>query len=390
MEWKKLFQKIAVNAEEHFDKLKNQLQERLGGYGEIMILPYYGFGNTKSIYLKGRVLENKNIKTAESQDSIWENLVASYKRMNSNELPFVKIKVSFQGITQELITDEEGYFTVDISTEDNFIADNHWVEIHFELLEVKDKEGNEIKANAIGKILLLDEQVSYGIISDVDDTILQTKATELTKAIQLTFMRNARTRLPFKGVSAFYQALHQGKEGKEFHPIFYVSSSPWNLYDFLKDFCEVRHIPQGVFFLRDLGISQDKFLQSSHDDHKSAQIERIMQMYPSMQFILIGDSGQHDPEIYLKAIKDYPQRILAVYIRDVSEKERDERVKAIVADAQALGVEMVFTEDTLQAGKHAVKHSFISESALLLIEQDTDYQEHSEFDFPILSKFIRE
>lgn len=387
MEWKKLFQKLAVNAEEHFDKLKNDLQERLGRQGEVMILPYYGFGNTKSIYLKGRVLENRNIKSAENNDSIWENLVASYKRMNSNELPHVKLKVHFQDIQQELITDEEGYFTVELHTEGLFKVENGWTDIHFELIGVMDKEGKEIPSKAVGKVLLLDDAIDYGIISDIDDTILQTKVTELTKAIQLTFMRNARTRLPFKGVSAFYNSLQKGKQGNDFHPIFYVSSSPWNLYDFLKDFCEVRNIPQGVFFLRDLGLSQDKFLQSTHGDHKSAQIQRIMQMYPTMRFILIGDSGQHDPEIYLQAIKDYPERILTVYIRDVSEKERDISVQEIVAEAHSLGVSMIFATDTLKAGKHAAIQGFIPESAIQDIEQDTDYQEYSEFDFPILSKF---
>lgn len=109
MEWKKIFQKLTVDTEEHFDKLKNQLRERMGGYDEIMILPYYGFGSSHQIYLKGRVLEDRNIKDAESEDSIWENLVASYKRMNSNEIPNVKLKANFQHIEIETITDEEGY-----------------------------------------------------------------------------------------------------------------------------------------------------------------------------------------------------------------------------------------------------------------------------------------
>jgi len=333
MEWKKIFQKFTVNTEEHFDRLKNQLTERIGGYDEIMIL-------------------DRNIKDAQGHDSIWENLVASYKRMNSNELPNVTIKATFQHLEKELITDEEGYFTLELNSEIPFVTENSWQEIHLELTQVKGKKQDKVEAK--GKILMPSTHSAFGIISDIDDTILQTKATEMTRAIQLTFMRNARTRLPFKGVSAFYQALQQGKSTDDYRPIFYVSSSPWNLYDFLKDFCEVRNIPEGVFFLRDLGISKEQFLQSSHGDHKLAQIQRIMQMYPAMPFILIGDSGQHDPEIYLQAIKDFPNRILSIYIRDVSENERDESVKKLVEEAQNLGVQMVFVKDTLEAGKHAV------------------------------------
>lgn len=384
MEWKKIFQKLTVDTEEHFDKLKNQLRERMGGYDEIMILPYYGFGSSHQIYLKGRVLEDRNIKDAESEDSIWENLVASYKRMNSNEIPNVKLKANFQHIEIETITDEEGYFTIELSSEIAFTTENNWQEIHLELTEVKGNKQDKVVTK--GQVFIPRPDARLGIISDIDDTILQTKATEMTKAVQLTFMRNARTRLPFKGVSAFYQALQSGKTTTDHHPIFYVSSSPWNLYDFLKDFCEVRNIPKGVFFLRDLGISQEQFLQSSHGDHKLAQIQRIMQMYPAMSFILIGDSGQHDPEIYLQAIKDFPNRILAVYIRDVSENERDESVKETVAQAQNLGVQMVFVKDTLEAGKHAVAHGFIAEEALVQITQDYDYQEEDILDFPILEK----
>jgi phosphatidate phosphatase APP1 len=384
MDWKSVFKKIAVNAEEHFDKLKNEFRERLGGYDEIMILPYYGCSNGKAIYLKGRVLENRNIKEAQGNDSIWDNLVASYKRMNSNELPHVKIKAVFKDTEIELITNEEGYFTLDMELEKPFTPNQIWEEIHLELVEVKGKKQDKVEA--VGKILVPPPTAQFGIISDIDDTILQTKATELTKVIQLTFMRNAQTRLPFKGVSAFYQALQKGKEENNYNPIFYVSSSPWNLFDFLKDFCEVRNIPKGVFFLRDLGLSKDQFLQSSHGDHKLAQIQRIMALFPSLKFILIGDSGQHDPEIYLEAIQTYPERVLSVYIRDVSAEKRDAEVAQIAEKAQALGVEMIFAQDTLAAANHAVQKGFIEEKALDAIQQDHDYQEYSEFDFPIFNK----
>ncbi|SFE49042.1 App1 family protein [Thermoflexibacter ruber] len=384
MDWKSVFKKIAVNAEEHFDKLKTELRERLGGYDEIMILPYYGCSNGKAIYLKGRVLEDRNIKEAQGNDSIWDNLVASYKRMNSNELPNVKIKAVFKDTEIELITDEEGYFTLDMELEKPFTPNQIWEEIHLELVEVRGKKQDKVEV--VGKILVPPATAQFGIISDIDDTILQTKATELTKVIQLTFMRNAQTRLPFKGVSAFYKALQKGKEERSYNPIFYVSSSPWNLFDFLKDFCEVRHIPKGVFFLRDLGLSKDQFLQSSHGDHKLAQIQRIMALFPNLKFILIGDSGQHDPEIYLEAIQTYPERVLSVYIRDVSAEKRDAEIAQIAEKAQALGVEMIFAQDTLAAGNHAVQKGFINEKALDAIQQDHDYQEYSEFDFPIFDK----
>src|SRR5690606_10303721 len=121
----------------------------------------------------------------------------------------------------------------------------------------------------------------------------------------------------------------KGKTGKYFNPIFYVSSSSWKLYDLLVDFCDVKNIPKGPFFLRSSRLDQYKFISSIHTDHKLTQIEKILSVYKSLKFILIGDSGQKDPEIYAQVVKDYPGRIEAIFIRDVSKKGRDERVNQL-------------------------------------------------------------
>ena len=118
-------------------------------------------------------------------------------------------------------------------------------------------------------------------------------------------------------MAAFYQALQLGDTGKVFNPIFYVSSSPWNLYDLLTDFMDVHAIPTGPLFLQDFGLDRDKFISADHDEHKITHIERLLDLYPKLPFILIGDSGQADPEIYSTILEKYPTRILAIYIRDI-------------------------------------------------------------------------
>ena len=77
--------------------------------------------------------------------------------------------------------------------------------------------------------MVVRETAVYGVISDIDDTVLQSKATSYLQAARLLFLENARTRLPFAGVAAFYQAMQKGL-GNQFNPIFYVSSSPWNVF----------------------------------------------------------------------------------------------------------------------------------------------------------------
>ena len=117
---------------------------------------------------------------------------------------------------------------------------------------------------------------------------------------------NARTRLPFAGVSAFYKSLQLGRNGKRNNPFFYVSSSPWNMYDLLHDFLDINEIPQGPILLRDFGLEKDKLFRSDHMGHKYKEIENILLTYPELNFVLIGDSGQEDANIYREVVKNYP------------------------------------------------------------------------------------
>ena len=101
-----------------------------------------------------------------------------------------------------------------------------------------------------------------------------------------------------------------------------MSSSPWNLYDLLVDFLDLNGIPAGPLMLRDFGLRYEPTAGSGHLGHKLKEMRQILQAYPQLQFILIGDSGQEDPEIYREVVKEFPGRILAIYIRDVQLPDR--------------------------------------------------------------------
>ena len=155
------------------------------------------------------------------------------------------------------------------------------------------------------------------MISDIDDTVVLTGATSPLRMARTVFLGNARTRAPFPGVAAFYAALQHGVGRADFNPLFYVSSSPWNLYGLLTEFLTLRKIPLGPLMLRDWGINEREVLPTGHAGHKLEAIRKIMELYPDLPFILLGDSGQEDPEIYHRVVHDHPSRILAVYIRNV-------------------------------------------------------------------------
>jgi len=182
------------------------------------------------------------------------------------------------------------------------------------------------------------------------------------------FLGNARTRLPFPGVAAFYRALETGPAGSGDacgNPLFYVSSSPWNFYELLVEFFELQKIPLGPVLLRDWGITPDELVPTTHATHKLGAIRRIFATYPELPFILVGDSGQEDPEIYAQVIREFPNRVLAAYIRDVGGDEgRRAAVRKLGEELAAEGRTLLLTEDTLSAAKHAAANGWIDPASL--------------------------
>ena len=189
---------------------------------------------------------------------------------------------------------------------------------------------------------------------------VRSSATNVLKMAWIVVRNNAHTRLPFEGVGAFYEALRRGKEGDAFNPIFYVSSSPWNIYDMLVDFLNVHGVPHGPLFLKDWSLG----VLGKHRDYKLGVIRHLLDTYEDLPFVLIGDSGEEDPEIYLQTIREHPGRIRAVYIRDVTSAERDAEVRAIADEARKLGTEMVAVPDTAAAAEHAASVDLIAPDAI--------------------------
>jgi phosphatidate phosphatase APP1 len=157
--------------------------------------------------------------------------------------------------------------------------------------------------------------------------------------------------MPFEGTSELYHALAAGASGQANNPVFYVSKSPWNLYDFLIDFLDYHRLPRGPLLLRDYGLREAPPL-----DHKSAAVRQLLDTYSVLPFVLLGDSGERDPEIYLETAARYPGRIRAIYIRDLRGRAAEgERARKLSARARSYGADMQWIEHASQALAHARK-----------------------------------
>ena len=344
------------------DRGADALKARIGDEDAPIIVPFRGHATATHAYLKGRVIEHPRLTSAEPTDSLAENALNMARRFESDEIPGARVHVALGEAEMEVVTDDEGYFRADLALPVPLPPDRH---IHHARVALRGTPRTpDARAEAVCEILAVPESAAFGVISDVDDTVLQTNAANFWRMVRTTVAGNARTRLPFEGVAALYRALAFGTGSTADNPVFYVSSSPWNLYDVLIDFLDAQGLPRGPLFLRDLGVDRTKFIKSGHADHKLHAIRTLLACHPHLPFILIGDSGQHDPEIYAYAAREHPGRIRAVYIRDVTGEPRDVSVRAIVADLADEGVEMVFVADSVGAARHAIARGFVAAERL--------------------------
>ena len=360
--------------EDSFDRTKYAIRQKLDLIKPVMIVPYRGYGNDQSATLMGRVLEDTGIVKPTPEDSLWKNLVASYKRIGSREIPFVRVQAVFQGKSYTVETDEEGYFSITLSVDETQLApDKAWYTVALKLLDTVVEDQGEVTAT--GEILIPDLQSEFGVISDIDDTVLVSDVGKLLQMFRRAFLQNATARLPFPGVAAFYEALRVGSLEKSHNPLFFVSSSPWNLYDLLTDFFNLQNIPRAPIMLRDLGISDTMFIKEGHGTHKLSNIRAILDTYPTLNFVLIGDSSQHDPEIYQQIVQEYPDRILAIYIRDVTPDHRDMQITTIGDALSGHKVELVYCEHTEDAAHHAVEKRLLAADRLPQIREKKEQDE---------------
>jgi len=374
MSLKSYFLRSAYFLKRNYSEYKLAAGIKLGIIKELMIMPYKGFGSEKEVYILGRVLKDRGIQSAEPTDSRWHNFKMMYKRFRTWTIPYAHVRAEFGGDIQMVPTDEEGYFEFRLRPKDPLDKNDSWQTVHLELID--EIVPREHKVLAEGKVFIPQSDAQFGVVSDIDDTIVPTGATRLWTMLKVTFLNNALSRLPFPGIAAFYEALRVGKDMQGQNPFFYVSSSPWNLYDFLSEFLIIHKIPNGPLMLRDIGLSREQFIAGSHKLHKLKQIEHIFEVCHDLQFILIGDSGQEDPEIYLQVIKDYPGRVKRIYIRNVSTEVREKKVLAIAEEMLILGVELVLVKDTYEAAEDALLHGYINAGSLPSIrEQITEASE---------------
>lgn len=359
-DWKNAIGRFIHRVEEKVDEQRRKLG--VGDGGAARIEAYFGYGCADRAYLRGRVLRGAPVPVSAAEHGIVMNVAAMIQRFESDEVPGARVRAVYPGGELALTTDEEGFFEAWLHPDPPFAPGSLWHQVQ---LRLEHPAHPAAPHSVAAQVLVPPPAAAFGVISDIDDTVVKTGATSVLRMARTVFLSNAHTRVPFPGVSAFYRALQQGAGASPFNPIFYVSSSPWNLHDLLTEFLTVQKIPIGPLLLRDWGVSAQESLPTGHAGHKLEAIRRVMGLFPALPFILIGDSGQEDPEIYHRVVNDYPDRVLAVYIRNVTPRpERVGAIRKLAEEVEKAGSSLLLTDDTLAAARHAAEKGWIRPQAL--------------------------
>jgi phosphatidate phosphatase APP1 len=318
----------------------------------VMIMPYRTYGTAQKLSVCGRVLQDEGIRPARGAERRLRSLVAFYKRLESDEVPGARVRARLDSVEREAVTDREGYFSINLPCSSSSRAT--WNEVELELVR-------DPSVRAVAEVLVPRREAQFGIISDIDDTVIQSNVLSKTRMLLTVALSNAHMRKPFRGAAAFYRALHRGV-----NPFFYVSKSPWNLYAPLLEFFALQGLPPGPLLLRDFGLHA---LRKS--DHKGKNIEKIFKTYPKLEFVLIGDSGDEDPELYAGIVRRHPRRVRVIYIRSVDPAPaRLAAIDRLVREVARTGCQLVLAPDSELAAAHAAGEGLIQASDLRRVRED--------------------
>lgn len=341
-----------VRTEEALDRLKLAYKERFNRFDAARPVPYRGYGRPTALVLRGRVLEDT--ETGFDPEPGWvANVRNTVRRLETDEIRGARLRVRFRDIELEVVADDEAFFEARIEPDEP--VEPGWHEVTVEIVE---SMASETVGPVKGEVLVPPAAADFLVVSDLDDTVLHTGATDRLGMMRTVVTNDAHSRTPLEGVASLYRDFVAGPRGDGANPIVYLSRSPWNLYGMVTGFLEHHGLPRGPVLLKDYDLRG--MLASENEAYKHERLTELLDFYPSTDFVLIGDSGQHDPEAYLRIVRERPERVRAIFIRDISPPERDREVDRIAAEVGELGVAFVRAATSAEIRRAAARLGLVA------------------------------
>ncbi|MDB5192660.1 MAG: hypothetical protein JWQ96_2223 [Segetibacter sp.] len=349
-----------------FDNLKRKLFHWFRLTNQPVVKVYHGYGSKDHLVVFGHVFNLSPLPRKKYRQNIWTNALALIRSFMVQPVPDVKVVMEWQRKKMQAKTASDGFFMFQFEPGEKMKSGLHTVEVHY-----PDPENPSGTYLATGKgYIVIPFENQYAFISDIDDTFLVSYSSSTFRKLKVLLTKNAHTRRPFDGVVKHYKLLASANATfKTANSFFYVSSSEWNLYSFIKEFCRMNEIPEGVYLLSQIKKLKE-FYKTGGNRHatKFMRIARILEVYPDQKFVLLGDDSQQDPTIYAAIVDHFPGRIFSVYLRHVYEKNVS-NVKELIKKIEASGVQCCHFEHSNEAIEHSYKIGLISEKELELKKQ---------------------
>ncbi|QYJ67200.1 App1 family protein [Flavobacterium litorale] len=315
---------------------------------------YRGYANDQELIVFGHVFTPNSVNDYEFEKKRFKNARSIIKMFRVKTIANTAVYLKHNDKKIHTKTLKDGYFKFCIPLDKTIDAGwkNYTVGATYGN-EVIEEKGSYIKPF----------EGNLGFISDIDDTFLVSHTDNFFKKLYILLWKNVNNRKVFEGVVPFYQALsNEGRDSKEEqNTFFYVSSSEWNLYNFIVKFTKIQQLPRAVMLLKDIKTSLTDFLATGrgNHNHKFEKIKHILEFYPRLKYTLLGDDSQQDPYLYENICKIFPLTVKAVYIRQTG-KAKKQKVEDTLTNIASISIAVCYFKDSDEAIAHAKKTGLIS------------------------------
>lgn len=314
---------------------------------------YRGYANEQELIVFGHVFRPNNANSYEFEKKRFKNAQSILNMFRVKTIPNAEVFLELHGEKIKTKTLKDGYFKfcIPLQHELSYGWTDYYVSTVYNNEEIREK-GTYVRPH----------EGTLGFISDIDDTFLVSHTRNFFKKIYILLFKNINSRHIFEDVVPHYQGLSTaGRYNKEEqNAFFYVSSSEWNLYNFIVKFTAKHQLPRAVLLLKDIKTSLTDFLVTGRGNHghKFDKIKHILEFYPHLQYTLLGDDSQHDPYLYEDVCKIFPRTVKAVYIRQTGAQKKQRTIDA-VKNIESMGVAVCYFKNSSDAIEHSKRIGLI-------------------------------
>jgi len=288
---------FAARVEDSFHEFREKRARKRGLIATV--IPYAGYGGDGWVRVLCRVLLTK----PETATSPYKN-IRGWRSFTSVPVDDVAVTISVGGVDTRMTADRGGVVDARIEAD---------LPPGWNMITIRTDDSVTVEA----PVFIVDPSVTFGVVSDIDDTVMVTALPRPFLAAWNTFVLDEHARRPVAGMAVLYERLMRDHPGA---PVVYLSTGAWNVAPTLTRFLSRNLYPAGPLLLTDWGPTHDRWFRSGME-HKKLSLARLAKEFPDIQWLLIGDDGQHDEEIYGGFAETNRNNVRAIAIRQLSVSE---------------------------------------------------------------------